>query len=58
MAQVVLENVYKSFPARQRERAVVPVAAQPMLTPSDETILEKVTQVFTEQKSISCGALT
>ena len=41
MAQVVLENVYKSFPARQRERAVVPVAAQPMLTPSDETILEK-----------------
>lgn len=31
MAQVVLENVYKSFPARQGERASVPVA-QPQLT--------------------------
>ena len=41
MAQVVLENVYKSFPARQGERAVVPVTAQPLLTPGDETPLEK-----------------
>lgn len=30
MAQVVLENIYKSFPARQGERAIVPVA-QPQL---------------------------
>ena len=40
MAKVVLENIYKSFPARQGERAVVPVAAQPLLAPVDETPLE------------------
>ena len=39
MTQVVLENVYKSFPARQGER--VALAADPLLTPSDETPLEK-----------------
>ncbi len=38
MAQVVLENVYKSFPARQGER-IVPVAAPKLLTPGDETAL-------------------
>ncbi len=32
MAQVVLENIYKSFPDRQGERAVVPVATPPLLT--------------------------
>lgn len=37
VAQVVLENVYKSFPARTGERAVVPVAADPLLTPVDAT---------------------
>ncbi len=37
MAQVVLENVYKSFPARPGERAVVPVAAEPLLTPVEAT---------------------
>ena len=42
MAQVVLENVYKSFSDPFKgERAVVPVAAQSLLTPSDETPLEK-----------------
>ena len=41
MAQVVLENVYKSFTARQGERAVVPATAQALLTPVDETPLEK-----------------
>ncbi len=42
MAQVVLENVYKSFPAPSKgERVVVPVAAQSLLTPSDETLLDK-----------------
>ena len=40
MAQVVLENVYKSFPAaRQGERVVVPVAAPSLLTPVAETPL-------------------
>ena len=37
VAQVVLENVYKSFPARTGERAVVPVAADPLLTSVDAT---------------------
>lgn len=31
MAQVVLENVYKSFPSRSGERAVVPVTPEPLL---------------------------
>lgn len=38
VAQVVLENVYKSFAARQGER-IVPVAAPPLLTRVDETAL-------------------
>lgn len=37
MAQVVLENVYKSFSARPGERAVVPVTAEPLLNPVDVT---------------------
>ena len=37
MTQVVLENVYKSFPARPGERAVVPVTAEPLLTPVEAT---------------------
>ncbi len=37
MAQVVLENVYKSFSARPSERAVVPVTAEPLLNPVDAT---------------------
>ena len=41
MTQVVLENVYKSFPARQRERAVVPVAAQTPGTSVGEKLIEK-----------------
>lgn len=47
MAQVVLENVYKSFPARPGERAVVPVAAEPLLTPVDKT--PKLNQSATHQ---------
>lgn len=37
MAQVVLENIYKSFPARPGERVVVPVTAEPLLTPVETT---------------------
>ena len=37
MAQVVLENIYKSFPAR-RGGTVVPVTAQPLMTPADAAI--------------------
>ncbi len=35
MAQVVLENVYKSFPAASKGEVVVSVAAPPLLTPVD-----------------------
>lgn len=37
MAQVVLENIYKSFPARPGERVIVPVTAEPLLTPVEAT---------------------
>ena len=37
VAQVVLENIYKSFPAR-KGGGVVPVTAQPLITPADAAI--------------------
>ncbi len=40
MAQVRLQNIYKSFPDKQA-RAVVPVAAQTLPTPTNEAPLEK-----------------
>ncbi|MBW4651019.1 MAG: ABC transporter ATP-binding protein [Kastovskya adunca ATA6-11-RM4] len=36
VAQVVLENVYKSFLARQGEPTATPVTAEPLLSPTDE----------------------
>jgi multiple sugar transport system ATP-binding protein len=36
VAQVILENIYKSFPGRKGERTVAPVTAEPLLTPGDE----------------------
>lgn len=36
MAQVVIENVYKSFSSRKGERTVPPVTAEPLLSPVDE----------------------
>ncbi len=36
MAQVVLENVYKSYSGRKGERTVTPVTAEPLLSPTDE----------------------
>ncbi|GET42445.1 ABC transporter ATP-binding protein [Microseira wollei] len=36
MAQVVLENVYKSYSPRKGERAVIPVQAEPLLPQGDE----------------------
>ena len=39
MAQVILENVYKSFPGRKGERAIAPVTAEPLLTSSDEALV-------------------
>ncbi|MBW4544752.1 MAG: ABC transporter ATP-binding protein [Symplocastrum torsivum CPER-KK1] len=38
MAQVILENVYKSFPGRKGER-IAPVTAEPLLTPSNEGLV-------------------
>ncbi len=40
MAQVVLENVYKSFPSAFKGE-VVPIAAQPLLTPGNEALSDK-----------------
>lgn len=36
MAQVTLENIYKSFPGRKGERNVALPTAEPLLTPVDE----------------------
>ncbi len=47
MAQVVLENVYKSFSGRKGERTVTPVTAEPRLSPVDEA------PVVTVEKSSS-----
>ncbi len=42
MAQVVLENIYKSFPnAAKAEKSIVPVAAQPLIVSVDDTTEEK-----------------
>jgi len=37
VAQVVLENVYKSFSARKGERADAPVAVEPLVSPVEQT---------------------
>jgi len=37
VAQVILENVYKSFAGRKGERTVPPVTAEPLLTAADES---------------------
>jgi multiple sugar transport system ATP-binding protein len=47
VAQVVLENVYKSFSGRKGERTVTPVTAEPLLSPVDEA------PVVTVEKSSS-----
>ena len=39
MAQVILENVYKSFPGRKGERTIAPITAEPLLTSSDEALV-------------------
>ncbi len=44
MSQVVLENVYKSFPSRQEGSTVAPVTTEPLLTPTDEAPLVAVAQ--------------
>jgi len=37
VAQVVLENIYKSYAARKGERSDAPVAIEPLVSPVDET---------------------
>jgi len=53
VAQVVLENVYKSFSARQGERAVVPVTPEPLLTPVDTTPVVKSDQATQRVDSVN-----
>jgi len=53
VAQVVLENVYKSFSARQGERAVVPVTPEPLLTPVDTTPVVKSDQATQRVASVN-----
>lgn len=48
MTQVVIENVYKSFPARQSERAAVPVTTDPLLTQVETTPLAQPTAQHAE----------
>ena len=43
MAQVVIENVYKSFSSRKEEQVVTPVA-EPLISPTDEAPLIAVDQ--------------
>ncbi|MGB7445083.1 MAG: ABC transporter ATP-binding protein [Coleofasciculaceae cyanobacterium] len=40
MAQVVLENVYKSFPSRKGEPTVTPVTTESLLTPVEQTAIQ------------------
>jgi multiple sugar transport system ATP-binding protein len=51
VAQVVIENVYKSFSAQKQERVVTPVTAEPLLTPVDEA-----PAIALDQSSPSSGA--
>lgn len=53
MAQVVLENIYKSFPARPDERAVVPVTAEPLLNPVEVTPAVKSEQTTQQAERIN-----
>ena len=55
MAQVVLENVYKSFSARKGERVVTSVAAEALVSPVDEAPLLTIDK--SSQKSGSINIL-
>jgi len=55
VAQVVLENVYKSFSARKGERVVTPVAAEALVSPVDEAPLLTIDK--SSQKSGSINIL-
>lgn len=55
MAQVVLENIYKSFSARKGERVVTSVAAEALVSPVDEAPL--ITIDKSAQKSGSINIL-
>jgi multiple sugar transport system ATP-binding protein len=62
VAQVVLENIYKSYSGRKGERTVVPVTAEPLLSPVDEAPLIAVDKssprdVHTSQKTSSVNIL-
>ncbi|AFZ21008.1 ABC transporter ATP-binding protein [Allocoleopsis franciscana] len=51
MAQVVLENIYKSFSGRKGERTVTPVTAEPLLSPVDEAPVVAVDKFSSKENS-------
>jgi multiple sugar transport system ATP-binding protein len=62
VAQVVLENIYKSFSGRKGERTLTPVTAEPLLSPVDEAPVVAVDKSSprensTAQKSINVNVL-
>ena len=57
MAQVVLENIYKSFSGRKGERTVTPVTAEPLLSPVDEAPLIAVDKSSPRENSIAQKSL-
>lgn len=58
MAQVILENIYKSFSARQGERVVVPVTADPSVVSVDTDVLSgKSVTVAGDKSSPSSGSV-
>ena len=58
MAQVILENVYKSFSARKGERVVVPVTAQPsVVTLETDRVSGKSAYVAGDKSSQPSGSV-
>ncbi len=53
VAQVILENIYKSFPARPGERAIVSVTAEPLLTTVEATPKAKSDQDIQQAENIN-----
>ncbi len=53
MAQVVLENVYKSFPARQGESTVASVTNEPLLTSTEEASITTAAQSSSKSTTVN-----
>ncbi|NEP08888.1 MAG: ABC transporter ATP-binding protein [Symploca sp. SIO2C1] len=53
MAQVILENVYKSFPTRQGESTVASVTNEPLLTSTDEASITTAAQSSSKSTTVN-----